>query len=61
MVFVVVGGDVRTQVDAFVAPAPERRQFGALADDLIAQLAAQRGQILTDDYAPIDRLMGRRD
>ncbi len=25
------------------------------------QLADARGMILTDDYAPIDRLMGRKD
>ncbi|MCA0869958.1 fused MFS/spermidine synthase [Seohaeicola saemankumensis] len=61
MVFVVVGGDARTQVSTFVAPAPENRKFGALADGLVAQLAKQRGQILTDDYAPIDRLLGRTD
>lgn len=61
MVFVVVGGDTRTQVASFAAPSPERRQFGAVADGFVAQLAEQRGQILTDDYAPIDRLMGRID
>ena len=61
MVFVVVGGDTRTRADSFVARTPELRQFGALADGLVVQLAEQRGQILTDDYAPIDRLMGRID
>jgi MFS family permease len=61
MVFVVVGGAERTAVDDFVASAPDPTRFGALGDDMIAQLAETRGQILTDDYAPIDRLMGRPD
>ena len=35
--------------------------FGALGDRFVTQLADARGMVLTDDYAPIDRLMGRRD
>ena len=58
MVFVVVGGNLRTPIDSFVAPAPEPTRFGALAEDVVAYLADQRGTVLTDDYAPIDRLMG---
>ncbi len=61
MVFVVVGGTARTPVGAFVTAAPDQTQFGALDDALVTQLAASRGQILTDDYAPIDRLMSRPD
>ena len=61
MVFVVVGGEQRTAVDSFVTPAPDPTQFAALADSLVAQISNRRGQVLTDDYAPIDRLMGRRD
>ncbi|SIS95624.1 hypothetical protein SAMN05421759_107163 [Roseivivax lentus] len=61
MVFVVVGGETRTAQDAIIVPAPDQTRFGALADGLVAQLAETRGQILTDDYAPIDRLMGRQD
>ena len=57
MVFVVVGGKSRTKVDSFVVPAPEPTRFGALADEVVAHLATQRGQVLTDDFAPIDRLM----
>ncbi|AHM05299.1 hypothetical protein roselon_03021 [Roseibacterium elongatum DSM 19469] len=61
MVFVVVGGAAPTEVASFTVPAPDRMRFGALADGLVAQLASVRGQILTDDYAPIDRLIGRSD
>ncbi|MEW9920646.1 fused MFS/spermidine synthase [Marimonas sp. MJW-29] len=61
MVFVVVGGQNRSEVDSFTVPAPDQTRFGALADDMVRGLADARGQILTDDYAPIDRLMARRD
>ena len=61
IVFVVVGGRAQTEIDDFAVPAPDRTQFGVLADDLVKQLAEARGQVLTDDYAPIDRLMGRRE
>ena len=61
MVFVVVGGERRTSVDSFVVSAPEPTPFGALADGLVAQISGQHGQVLTDDYAPIDRLMARRN
>jgi predicted membrane-bound spermidine synthase len=42
-------------------PAPDLMVFGALDDGFVQQIAEARGMILTDDYAPIDRLMGRRD
>ncbi|MGR3494058.1 fused MFS/spermidine synthase [Citreimonas sp.] len=61
MVFVVVGGDSRTEVDAFTVPAPDQTRFGALGDAFVDQLVEARGLVLTDDYAPIDRLMGRQD
>ncbi|WP_135503643.1 fused MFS/spermidine synthase [Roseovarius aestuariivivens] len=61
MVFVVVGGQSPTPVDSFTVPAPDQTRFGALSSGMVTGLARQRGQILTDDYAPIDRLMGRRD
>jgi hypothetical protein len=57
----VVAGQVPTAVDQFTAPAPDLMTFAALDDRFIAALAADRGMILTDDYAPIDRLMGRPD
>lgn len=61
MVFVVVGGATRTTVDEFSVPAPDMTRFGALADGEVSQLIARHGQILTDDFAPIDRLLGRSD
>lgn len=61
MVFVVVAGQSPTDLDSFEAPAPDRMRFGALADGMVAQLVSARGIILSDDYAPIDRLMGRQD
>ena len=61
MVFVVVGGNARTARDEIITAAPDQTQFAALGDSFITQLAATRGQVLTDDYAPIDRLMGRPD
>jgi spermidine synthase len=61
MVFVVVAGDAPTPANSIHTPAPEVMRFGALADGMVEQLATSRGLILTDDYAPIDRLMGRLD
>ncbi|PWK62475.1 fused MFS/spermidine synthase [Roseicyclus mahoneyensis] len=61
MVFAVVAGSEPTPVGTFSAPAPNLMTFGALDDRFVAALAADRGMVLTDDYAPIDRLMGRRD
>jgi spermidine synthase len=61
MVFVVVAGDAPTPADSIHVPAPEVMRFGALADGMVRQLADTRGLILTDDFAPIDRLMGRLD
>jgi len=61
MVFVVVGGNVPTQRDRFLASAPNQKAFGALADEMVSQFVVRNGQVLTDDFAPIDRLMGRND
>jgi spermidine synthase len=61
MVFVVVGSDAPTSEDSFVASAPDRKRFGALAEEMVARMASRNGLILTDDYAPIDRLMRRSD
>ncbi|WP_071675399.1 fused MFS/spermidine synthase [Nioella nitratireducens] len=61
MVFVIAAGNQPSPFDTFNAPMPYRMTFGALADRFVQQLADARGQVLTDDYAPIDRLIGRPD
>ena len=61
MVFILVAGQEPTPVDSFAALAPDRMVFGALAQGWVDQLAARSELILTDDYAPVDRLMGRTD
>lgn len=61
MVFVVAAGDSETPAASFTVPAPERTTFGALADGWVIALADRSDLVLTDDYAPIDRLIGRPD
>lgn len=60
IVMVIAAGATPTPANSFTTPAPERTQFAALDPGFVAQLAAS-GLILTDDYAPIDRLVGARD
>ena len=61
MVFVVVASDTVTDIDSFSVPAPDQTVFGALSQGFVENLAARETLILTDDYAPIDRLMGASD
>lgn len=61
VVFVLVAGQQPTAQSSFVAPAPDSMEFGAMADTWVTQLAQSRGTLLSDDYAPIDRLIGRPD
>lgn len=60
VVMVIAAGSARTSGDSFTVPAPERTTFAALAPAFTDQLA-ERGTLLTDHYAPIDRLVGARD
>nr|WP_254899247.1 fused MFS/spermidine synthase [Thalassococcus arenae] len=60
VVMVIVAGTAQTQVPRFTVPAPELTEFAALGDAFVDRLAAQ-GIVLTDDYAPIDRLVGAVD
>ncbi|MCB1429509.1 MAG: fused MFS/spermidine synthase [Nitratireductor sp.] len=61
-IFVVLAGSSQTRTDIIDGPEPDRHKFGRLpqvaVDTLIARIASP---VLTDDYAPIDRLMGRLD
>ena len=60
VVMVIAAGFAETPVDSFTALAPQRTTFAALGPAFVDSLAA-RGTRLTDNYAPIDRLVGARD
>ncbi|WP_394691217.1 fused MFS/spermidine synthase [Hoeflea sp.] len=57
-VFVLAAGSHPTPFSTIVADAPEPTRFAALADSFVQRLI-ERGPapVLTDDYAPIDRLL----
>ena len=59
MVFVLVASDGQSPVDSLTLPAPEPTTYGALGRGFTEGLLATKNPlILTDDYAPIDRLLG---
>jgi len=59
LVFVLVASDSKSPVDSLVLPAPDRKRFGVLSQRFEQSvLAGKEALILTDDYAPIDRLLG---
>ena len=58
-VFVLVAGGQPTPFASIDVPAPDVVRFAALADSFTDTLIAQRSTgVLTDDHAPIDRLLG---
>ncbi len=61
MVFVIAAGQTRTAQVSIRVPSPDQTQFGALADGFVDALIARDDLILTDDFSPIDRLLGRPD
>lgn len=61
VVFVIAAGTQATPRDRFIAPAPERTEFGTVAPDWLNRVVESRGIMLTDDFAPIDRLIGPRN
>ena len=61
VVFVLAAGETRSPTSRITIPAPDRTTFGAMDDGWIAELSRKRGMVLTDDFAPIDRLIGRPD
>lgn len=61
MVFVVVAGDSRSPQGQVTLNAPDPVLFAALDDRFAAALVAQQGMVLTDNLAPMDRLIGRPD
>jgi MFS family permease len=59
MVFVLVASAGPGMIDSLELPAPKPTRYGVLADSFIQSLVAAKAPvILTDDYAPIDRLLG---
>ncbi|WP_439121623.1 fused MFS/spermidine synthase [Marivita sp.] len=60
VVMVIAAGTAETRRNSFTVPAPERTTFAVLGAGFVDQIAAA-GVYLTDDYAPIDRLVGPRD
>lgn len=59
LILVLVAGDTPTPFDSFVAPSPSPTRYAALAEGFLDEIVATRNTvILTDDYAPIDRLLG---
>ena len=58
-IFVLIASDSPSPVSDVTVHAPELKTFGALADGFVTGLLSKRGPvIMTDDYAPIDRLLG---
>ncbi|TCP40856.1 fused MFS/spermidine synthase [Rhodovulum marinum] len=58
-VFVLLAGQSQSPVDALTLAAPEPTDFAPLDDAFVTRLmAAKDPTILTDDFAPIDRLVG---
>ena len=62
LVFIVLAGGSASPFERLVSPAPDFLQSGRLSDQAVDALVARRNPpLLTDDYAPIDRLLGRLD
>lgn len=60
--FIVLAGQSATETARITTSAPESVQFGRLSSGSVdALLLRTNPPVLTDDYAPIDRLMGRLD
>ena len=60
-VFVLAAGKSPSDFDAFSAPAPEPKRFAALGRTFAdGVLKARNPFVLTDDFAPIDRLLAPR-
>lgn len=58
-IFVLVAADKPTAFSAVTAAAPDPARFAAMAQSFTDRLVAKAAPaLLTDDYAPIDRLLG---
>ncbi|RBI87753.1 spermidine synthase [Rhodosalinus halophilus] len=59
LVFVILAGEARSPFGRIVARSPAPTTYAALSEDYLdILLAAKDPVVLTDDYAPIDRLVG---
>lgn len=60
--FIVLAGSEPTDVNRITSTPPEAYEFGRLSARIIDAMIQRTGApVLTDDFAPIDRLMGRLD
>jgi spermidine synthase len=60
MVFIIAAGTEATPENSFVTRTPDIKRFAALSESMVTRLMARDSLILTDDFAPVDRLMGLR-
>jgi predicted membrane-bound spermidine synthase len=62
LVFIVLAGATASPFNRLTSPAPDLLESGRLSQGALDDLLARRQPpLLTDDYAPIDRLLGRLD
>jgi MFS family permease len=61
LVFVLLAGSSDSPVSTIQARSPDPTTYGAMSKAWVDAVVARQGMILTDDYAPIDRLIGRTD
>ena len=62
LVFIVLAGQTQTAVSALTGPAPDFNKAARLSPAAVDALVTRLDPpVLTDDYAPIDRLMARFD
>ena len=60
-VFVLAAGSMPSRFDSFTALSPEPKRFAALGETFTGRLLKSRNPfVLTDDFAPIDRLLAPR-
>lgn len=58
-VFVLLAGDAESSVSVIETRTPGLKRFAALEQEFLDDIIVRTGaRLLTDDYAPIDRLMG---